>query len=63
MWAHQVLSPDDASPAPAQLVAEAAGTRFTIGDFDVSFSIYRLLNISLTGLRDNKYENIEHKSV
>ncbi|KAJ2941338.1 hypothetical protein O0L34_g3538 [Tuta absoluta] len=29
-----VLSPDDISPAPAQLVAEAAGTRFTIGDFD-----------------------------
>ncbi|KAF9420509.1 hypothetical protein HW555_003259 [Spodoptera exigua] len=29
-----VLSPENAPPAPAQLVAEAAGTRFTIGDFD-----------------------------
>ncbi|KAL4703762.1 hypothetical protein ACJJTC_017550 [Scirpophaga incertulas] len=31
-----VLSPESAPPAPAQLVAEAAGTKFTIGDFDSS---------------------------
>ncbi|KAJ0171366.1 hypothetical protein K1T71_012916 [Dendrolimus kikuchii] len=29
-----VMSPESAPPAPAQLVAEAAGTKFTIGDFD-----------------------------
>ncbi|KAL0861311.1 hypothetical protein ABMA27_008869 [Loxostege sticticalis] len=29
-----VLSPETAPPAPAQLVADAAGTKFTIGDFD-----------------------------
>ncbi|CAB3249106.1 unnamed protein product [Arctia plantaginis] len=33
-----VLSPESAPPAPAQLVADAAATKFTIGDFDSSNS-------------------------
>jgi hypothetical protein len=31
------MSPESAPPAPAQLMAEAAATKFTIGDFDVSY--------------------------